>query len=106
MVAGLLGRRPEEQGVSGQPMHWHKLPIIGMPGTECVIPVTADGRALDDNGDPLPMDQRTERCTEVSRWMLNNTETWLCQKHATEVAMLAGDSLEDIEAAIKAKFES
>ncbi len=82
-------------------MHWHRLPIVGMPGTECVIPVTPDGRALDLNGDPLPMHLRTHACTEPSRWMLNNTETWLCQKHAAEVAYLAGDSIEDIEAAIR-----
>lgn len=84
-----------------QPMHWVKLPIVGMPGTECVIPVTADGRALDDDGDPLPFEQRTYPCKETSRWMLNNTETWLCQKHAAEVAILAGDSIDAIEAAIR-----
>lgn len=86
--------------MSGQPMHWYRLPITGMPGTECVIPVTPDGRALDDNGDPIPIEQRTERCTEVSRWMLNNDKTWLCQTHAAEVAMLAGDSIKAIEADI------
>jgi len=86
--------------MSGQPMHWYKLPLVGMPGVECVIPVTADGRALDTNGDPLPLEQRTYACHEEVRWMLNNTETWLCQKHAAEVATLAGDSIEDIEFAM------
>lgn len=86
---------------TAQAMHWYKLPIIGMPGTECVIPVTPDGLVFDAAGEPLPMEQRTERCTETSRWMLNNDKTWLCQKHATDVARLAGDSIEEIEAAIQ-----
>ena len=28
-----------------QQMNWFRLPIVGLPGTACVIPVTPDGRA-------------------------------------------------------------
>lgn len=84
-----------------QEMHWFRVPLVGMPGTDCVIPVTLEGRSLDHAGDPLPLEIRTHRCTETSRWMLNNDQTWLCQKHAAEVAWLAGDSIEDIEREIR-----
>jgi len=83
-----------------QQMNWFRLPIVGLPGTACVIPVTPDGRALDDDGEPLPVEVRTEACTEPARWMLNNDQTWLCQEHAAQVAVLAGDSIEEIEAAL------
>lgn len=86
-----------------QQMYWVKLPILGVG--ECVIPVTPDGRALDKDGDPLPMKQRTHTCKEMTRWMLNNPETLMCQKHAGEVAMLAGDNIDEIEAAIREQRE-
>jgi len=79
------------------PVVWYKLPIIGCPGLECCVPVTPDGRTLDADGDPLPMEQRTTTCGEDGVWYLGNC--LLCLRHAREVAILGGDDLDDIEQA-------
>lgn len=36
----------------------------------CPVPVTPDGRTLDDGGQPLPVDVRTERCAVWAHWMV------------------------------------
>lgn len=76
---------------------WTKLPIIGMPGMECPVRTTDDGRTMDAGGDPLPMTQRPRECGQPSRWMIG--QQLVCQEHAREAARLMGDDIDAIEAA-------
>lgn len=76
---------------------WTRIPIIGLPELACGVPVTDDGRACDADGEPLPLDDRSRVCGKNGTWMLG--AVCLCAEHFPEVARLAGDSAEEIEAA-------
>lgn len=74
-------------------VHWLKLPIIGMPGTEC-------GRELLEGGDTTVMQSFKDEfgpCDEAARWMVG--PLLVCQKHAEIVARNFGDDIAAIEAA-------
>lgn len=47
-------------------VHFTPLPIQ----LACPVPVTPDGRTLDDAGDPIPLAERTERCAVWAHWMI------------------------------------
>lgn len=81
---------------------WTKLVITGCPGMECVIHTTADGRTVDDEGEPLPLDERTRVCGGPGAWVLGMA--FLCQAHAAEVAEMMGDSLQAIDDAWRAQL--
>jgi hypothetical protein len=36
----------------------------------CPVPVTADGRTLDDDGEPIPVEEREHRCAVWAHWMI------------------------------------
>lgn len=77
---------------------WLKLPIIGMPGTEC-------GRMLNEDGTTEVMQSFKDDfgpCDEPARWSVGML--LVCQEHAAKVATEFGDSIEDIEAAWKAQL--
>lgn len=80
-----------------QAVQWTKLVITGVPGMECVIPVTPDGRATDADGEPLPMEERTQKCGADGAWAVG--AAFVCRDHAAEVARMMGDSIEAIDAA-------
>jgi hypothetical protein len=69
---------------------------------ECQVDVDERGRAVDDEGEPLPMSDRPNKCGVEGRWMLGSV--FLCQEHAAEVAELMGDDIRAIEAAWKAQL--
>lgn len=74
-------------------VNWMKLPIIGMPGTECGRMLTSDGetqvvRSFKDEFGP---------CDEPARWAVGML--LLCQRHAGEVAADLGDDIAEIESA-------
>lgn len=81
---------------------WLKIPIVGVPGTECQIQTTDDGRTLDADGEPIPFDERPKQCCGESRWMLGNV--FLCQDHAAQTATLMGDDIAEIEKAWRAQL--
>lgn len=52
--------------------------------TPCPVPVEAGtGRCFDDEGEPLPMEQRTELCAVDAGWMIGNQR--LCDYHLREL---------------------
>jgi hypothetical protein len=79
---------------------WHKLTLIGCPGMECQIDVDENGRATDDDGEPLPVSDRPNKCGAEGRWVLGTV--FLCHDHAAEVAEMMGDDIVAIETAWKA----
>lgn len=79
-------------------IYWMKLPIIGMPGTEC-------GRQLLDGAETrVAEDFKAEfgECDKPGRWMAGML--FLCDEHAAVVAREFGDDLEEIKAAIMEQF--
>lgn len=90
-----------EQNVSSIPDYvvWTRIPIIGCPGLECVVPVDAGGRAVDADGEPLSLEDRPNLCGEDGAWMIGRAI--VCARHFPEVAAMAGDSAEAIEQAWK-----
>lgn len=60
------------------------LPIL----LACPVPVTADGRTIDDNGEPIPLEQRTERCSVWAHWMVGGQVT--CDIHLADACELLG----------------
>lgn len=52
--------------MNGQQVVFMPLPIQ----LACPVPVTPDGRTMDDNGEPLPMEERTDRCAVWAHWMI------------------------------------
>ncbi len=90
---------PRDATVANEPEQvvWTRIPIIGLPELACCVPVTPDGRALDDAGEPLPMEERTRKCGEDGVWMLGMCA--MCRPHAEQVAVMTGDTLAAIEAA-------
>lgn len=78
---------------------WNRIPIIGLPELACVVPVTADGRAIDEDGEPLPLEDRPNPCGEDGTWIIGSAP--VCKRHFPEVAAMYGDSAEAIEAAYR-----
>lgn len=77
---------------------WFKVPIIGMPGfPTCGLPVTEDGRLCGDDGDPLPIEERTRACGQVTTWCAGSLH--FCAEHFPLIAEAMGDSAEAIERA-------
>lgn len=83
--------------MSAQAVTWTKIVITGVPGMECVIPVTPDGRASDPEGEPLPLELRTRKCGGDGIWAVG--AAFVCREHAAEVARMMDDSIEAIDAA-------
>lgn len=48
------------------PVEIMRLPL----SSPCPVPVTPEGKTLDDNGDPIPMELRTELCAVDADWMI------------------------------------
>jgi hypothetical protein len=74
-------------------LSWLKLPIVGMPGTEC-------GRMMQDDGTTVEVRSFKEEfgpCDEDARWSAGML--LLCQKHAGVVAEEVGDDITEIESA-------
>ena len=77
---------------------WLKLPIIGMPGSEC-------GRMLCEGGESVENKDFKDEfgpCDEPARWMVG--PLLLCQEHAAKVAEEFGDSIAEIEKAWRAQL--
>lgn len=74
---------------------WMKLPIIGMPGSEC-------GSRLLDGGETEPVSSfRAEYpCINFARWCVGDG-LLICQEHAAVVAAEFGDDITEIENALK-----
>jgi hypothetical protein len=66
------------------------LPIM----VACPIPVTPDGRTLDDHDDPLPLDQRTDRCAVWAHWMVGGTIA--CDIHCELFCRLGGIDFDEL----------
>ena len=82
-------------GASSSGVHWTKVPIIGMPGTEC-------GREM-IVGAPVTRENESFKaefgeCDESGRWLVGML--FLCDRHAAIVAEEFGDSLDAIRKAI------
>ena len=74
---------------------WFKVPIIGMPGfPTCELPVSEDGFLLGADGEPLPIEQRTRPCGQVTTWFAGDIP--LCAEHFPVIAEAMGDSAEAI----------
>lgn len=73
----------------------------------CPVPVTPDGRTMDEDGEPLPMEERTERCAVFAHWMIGAQVSCDCHTLiACEVMDVDFDELvleagRDVEAARK-----
>ena len=80
-------------------VHWLKVPIVGMPGTECGhellqgAPVTREVPDFKAEFGP---------CAEWGTWMVGML--FVCDKHAALVAADFGDDLEEIKAAMRKQY--
>jgi hypothetical protein len=54
----------------------------------CPVPVAPGGRTVDDDGEPLPMEQRTERCAVPAHWMLGRQVS--CDIHTAMACEVMG----------------
>lgn len=54
----------------------------------CPVPVTADGRTLDDNGEPLDLADRPERCAVWAHWVIGGQVS--CDVHTAMACDLMG----------------
>jgi hypothetical protein len=62
------------------PVQFTRLPIT-LP---CPVPVEAEtGRTFDDEGEPLPMEQRAELCAVDACWMIGSQV--LCDYHLSDL---------------------
>ncbi len=76
-------------------VNWLKVPIVGMPGTEC-------GRVLLEGGETRIMEDFQEEfgpCIAPGCWMAGML--FLCNDHAAKVAAEFGDDLAEIEKAFR-----
>lgn len=77
---------------------WMKVPIIGMPGTDC-------GWELLEGAETRRVDSfKAEfgECDEPGRWMVGMM--FVCDRHAEIVAREFGDDFAEIKAAIMEQF--
>ncbi len=58
----------------GREVHFMPLPIQ----LACPVPVTPDGRTMDDAGEAIPLEQRTERCAVWAHWMIGGQVSCDC----------------------------
>jgi hypothetical protein len=56
----------------------HRLPLIGLPGMECGLPIDKDGRCVDENDEPLPLEGRSP-CGADGAWTVG--QMTLCDAH-------------------------
>jgi hypothetical protein len=80
--------------VNARGVSWIKLPIVGMPGTEC-------GKMLLDGARTEVVQSFKDEfgpCDEAARWMVG--DLFVCQEHAAKVAADFGDDIVAIEAAV------
>lgn len=62
------------------PVEFTRLPLT----SPCPVPVEAGtGRTFDDEGEPLPMEERTELCGVDAGWMIGNQR--ICGFHLREL---------------------
>lgn len=54
----------------------------------CPVPVTEDGRVLDDDGEPIALQQRTKRCAVWAHWMIGGQVS--CDVHTAIACELMG----------------
>lgn len=54
----------------------------------CPVPVTADGRTVDADGQPIPLAQRPERCAVWAHWMIGGQVS--CDVHTAQACELLG----------------
>ena len=85
--------------MAAQGVHWMKVPIVGVPGTDCGYELLpgAKTRRRDD------FKAEFGECDEPGRWMAGMM--FLCDKHAAIVAEEFGDSLAAITKAIREQYE-
>jgi hypothetical protein len=60
-------------------VHFTRLPIT----TPCPVPVAPGGATFDDEGEPLPMEQRPELCAVDACWMIGGQR--LCDYHLRDL---------------------
>ena len=62
----------------------------------CPVPIRpGDPSNLDADGEPLPLEDRTERCAVDAFWMVGNQVT--CDVHLRQFCAIAGLDYDDIE---------
>jgi hypothetical protein len=76
--------------MSGPPVIFTPLPIL----LACPVPVTPDGRTVDEDGDPLPEEQRTARCAVWAHWMVGLQVS--CDVHTEIMCRLAEIDFDDL----------
>jgi hypothetical protein len=54
----------------------------------CPVPVTPDGRVVGDDGEPLPMEKRTEYCAVYAHWMIGGQVS--CDVHTALACEITG----------------
>ncbi|MCZ4492706.1 MAG: hypothetical protein JWP53_1637 [Conexibacter sp.] len=60
----------------------------------CPVPVRADGAFLDDQGEPLPMDERPERCAVWAHWMIGAQVS--CDIHTAHACAVLDIDFDDL----------
>ena len=54
----------------------------------CPVPVTPGGQTIDDDGEPIPIEQRTERCAVWAHWMIGGQVS--CDIHTEQACHFLG----------------
>lgn len=80
--------------MSAETAHWMRVPILGMPGTECGM-MLEPGELTTRRFEPMP------ECGRESTFICNGV--FLCEGHAGELAEYFGDTLEGIRRALRAR---
>jgi hypothetical protein len=88
--------------MSPMPVQIMRVPLT----TPCPVPVTPEGRAVDEQGEPIPMELRTELCAVDAGWMLGGQR--VCDCHLREVIDVVGaldGSFDDVVREAFAEYE-
>lgn len=70
--------------MAGREVAFMSLPIQ----VACPVPVTPDGRVLDDAGEPIALELRTDRCAVWAHWMIGGQVS--CDVHTAVACELMG----------------
>lgn len=75
--------------------------IMRLPLTSpCPVPVTPQGATLTDDGDPIPLDERTELCAVDAGWMMGAQR--VCDVHLRIACAFVGI---DFDGVVREAFE-
>lgn len=61
----------------------------------CPVPVTEDGRTLDADGQPLPMEDRTRECGQDAGWVIGAQLS--CDEHTRLACGFMGVDYDELE---------